>query len=369
MESDSGAPAQPVRVTVIVPAYNGAATLADTLDCLLAQTLTAFRVIVVDDGSTDATVAMVQSYANRDARFRLLSKPNSGVADARNLAIQMADTELIAPLDADDIWHPDYLKLMCSTLLEAGPETAFVYANFRIIDPSNKVIGSAPVYATQGRILHQMLIRNFVGNGSGMVFRRAAALAVGGYERRLQHEFAAQGCEDWLLQIRLAARWRVAVVPRYLVGYRHMPGAMSRSRTRMQMSHIKALELFMDEMGGADPAVVRWATAMSLFESTLAALHEGKLALAVSSLWRSVLMDPGGSLTLALRDKPRHKIEGMVRRLLWSIRPARSRRRCDFASLSPDEAPGRVPLNLTAERVLLAQVCDQKTVAGLHVST
>lgn len=360
MESDSGVRTEPaaVRVTVIVPAYNGAATLSDTLDCLLAQTLTAFRVIVVDDGSTDTTVQLVQSYVNRDARFRLLSKPNSGVADARNLAIQMADTELIAPLDADDIWHPDYLKLMCGTLLDAGPETAFVYANFRIIDPFNKVIGSAPVYAVQGRILNQLLIRNFVGNGSGMVFRRAAALAVGGYERRLQHEFAAQGCEDWLLQIRLAARWRVAVVPRYLVGYRHLPGAMSRSRTRMQISHIKALELFMDEMGGADPVAVRWATAMSCFESALAALHEGKYAMAATYLWRSFRMDPGGSLTLALRDKPLHKLRQVVQRLQWLTRPARAGRRYEFDSLAPDEAPGRVPVNLTAQRVVLAQAYD-----------
>ena len=96
-----------VRVSVIIPAYNAAAVLAQALDSVVAQTYEDWEAIVVDDASTDDTAAVA---ANRDARISCVRSPrNLGIGGARNLGLAHAQGDLIALLDADDLWHPQYL--------------------------------------------------------------------------------------------------------------------------------------------------------------------------------------------------------------------------------------------------------------------
>ena len=95
------------RVSVITPAHNAAAHLAETLDSVFAQTYADYEVVVADDASTDDTAAIVARYADRMRYVR--SASNVGPAGARNLAIEHASGELLALLDADDLWLPDYL--------------------------------------------------------------------------------------------------------------------------------------------------------------------------------------------------------------------------------------------------------------------
>jgi glycosyltransferase involved in cell wall biosynthesis len=97
-------------VSVIVPAYNAASTVQETLHSVLAQTIARIEVIVVDDGSTADTAAAVVEIAAHDPRVRLERQPRCGVAVARNRAIQCASGEFIAPVDADDLWHPTKLE-------------------------------------------------------------------------------------------------------------------------------------------------------------------------------------------------------------------------------------------------------------------
>ena len=97
-------------VSVIVPAYNAGPFLAATLESVLDQTHRAFEVLVVDDGSTDETATIAAAYAVRDSRIRPLTQANAGVAAARNRGIAEARGEFIAPIDADDIWFPEFLE-------------------------------------------------------------------------------------------------------------------------------------------------------------------------------------------------------------------------------------------------------------------
>jgi glycosyltransferase involved in cell wall biosynthesis len=96
----------PPRISCIVPVYNGEKYLAEALESIFRQTLAAFEVIVVDDGSTDST----PSVAGRDARVKYLRQANAGPSAARNHGIRESSGELLAFLDADDLWHPEKLE-------------------------------------------------------------------------------------------------------------------------------------------------------------------------------------------------------------------------------------------------------------------
>src|SRR5438045_2856629 len=93
-------------VTVIVPAYNAGVTIGATLDSIRAQTHTNLEVLVIDDGSTDATAKIVQRHASVDPRIRLIRQSNEGVAAPRNRGIAEARGEYLAPIDADALWRP-----------------------------------------------------------------------------------------------------------------------------------------------------------------------------------------------------------------------------------------------------------------------
>ena len=99
-------PEEPL-VSVVIPVRNGERLIGRTLASALAQTYRNIEVIVVDDGSTDRTPALVETAAARDRRVRLLRRPHSGVTATRNFGISRANGSLIAPLDADDLWHQE----------------------------------------------------------------------------------------------------------------------------------------------------------------------------------------------------------------------------------------------------------------------
>src|SRR4029077_15821019 len=100
-------------------------------------------IIVVDDGSTDDTVAVVESFALRDRRIRLVRQANRGVAAARNRGLAEGRGDYIAPLDADDIWLPENLTRQVGALEAAGPATPFSFARFFRIDEYDRVIPGA----------------------------------------------------------------------------------------------------------------------------------------------------------------------------------------------------------------------------------
>ena len=117
----------PNLISVVIPAYNATATLAETLRSALRQTHAELEVIVVDDGSKDGTRAMAESFAAEDPRVRVISKANAGVAAARNTGIDAARGDFIAPLDADDLWHPDKLRLQLERFTNGPPSLGLVY--------------------------------------------------------------------------------------------------------------------------------------------------------------------------------------------------------------------------------------------------
>lgn len=323
------------EVSVIIPVFNAAPTLEETLISVAGQTLSNIEIIVVDDGSTDATPDVLAAFANKEPRLRVIRQSNSGVAEARNLAIREARAPYIAPIDADDLWHPTYLEKLFCTLDAAGPETVLAYANHRRLNPDGEVEGTAPNYNLSGHVLRFMLLRNIVGNGSAMMYRRDAVLRVGAYDRRLQHEFASQGCEDWLLQLRLAAFGKAVAVPEYLVGYRILPNAMSSHKLRMWNSHIHSLDIFFSETDCRDTQVGRWSRGLILAETAFCLLTRGRIFGAIALISQAAPMDPVGTVYAGVVSVVRR-----ARALYWRFRHGlRSKNLRRFETYHPKEDP------------------------------
>ena len=114
-------------VSVVVPAYNAEATIDQTLQSVRSQSYPHLEVIVVDDGSTDGTRGIVLSHAAQDRRIRLVWEPNSGVAAARNHGIRVARGDLIAPVDADDLWSPEKVARQVDVFDREGHGVTLVY--------------------------------------------------------------------------------------------------------------------------------------------------------------------------------------------------------------------------------------------------
>lgn len=224
-----------VLVSVIIPVYNGEEFVGQALESALRQTHHNLDIIVVDDGSIDGTRSIVDSIAAKDSRVRVIIQANGGVARARNRAIAASRGEYIAPLDADDLWAPTKIERQLRRMLEAGPDTGLVYSWWVWIDQNSSVLDRSPRWMIEGDALEMLLRVVFIGNASVPLFRRSCLEYVGGYNEDLA-DANAEGCEDWEIGLRVAHRYRVAVVPDVLVGYRRRPGSMSLGIDRMWRS-------------------------------------------------------------------------------------------------------------------------------------
>lgn len=170
-------------VSVIIPAWNAAGTLARALDSVAAQTRRPDEVIVVDDGSSDDTVAVA---ARHPAGVRVVSQPNAGPAQARNRGAAQAAGTLLAFLDADDVWHPDKLAAQLA-VFAAHPAVALCATPFRYFPTE-----AAPVFDPPGsgdvtlvRDFRDLLRGYYLGTPT-VVLRREVFLACGGFDTSLR---------------------------------------------------------------------------------------------------------------------------------------------------------------------------------------
>ncbi|MGJ8609488.1 MAG: glycosyltransferase family 2 protein [Octadecabacter sp.] len=156
--------------SIIVPAFNVAKTIAQTLDALLAQTFTDFEIIVVDDGSTDTTSKVLDDYAD-DPRIRIIYQRNRGLAGARNTGIDAAKGLAIGFCDADDIWEPTKLAAHLAHLQD-HPDVGVSYAGSSLINEDGADMGLAQRPRLRHVTAAHILKRNPIGNGSSAVIRR-----------------------------------------------------------------------------------------------------------------------------------------------------------------------------------------------------
>ena len=209
-------------VSVVIPAYNAEAYLGRTLESVSRQTYRNIEIVVVDDGSTDGTAGVIAEAARRDHRIRAVPGPHRGTAAARNLGASVTTGELLAPCDADDLWHPQKVERQVTALERASARTGVVYCWSDGIDEHDAVIFPAwKRERAEGDVFHAMVADSLPGCGSVPLIRRRCFDAAGGYPER------AAPNDDWPLFIALAAICEFAVVPQALVGYRLRSGSVS----------------------------------------------------------------------------------------------------------------------------------------------
>jgi len=221
------------RVSVVLPVYNGERTLARTVASVLAQTFTDFELLVVDDGSTDGSRAVLAGFD--DPRLRVLGFANAGHSASRNRGIRAARAPLVAFIDADDLWLPGKLERQVAAL-EARPAAALAYAWTDCIDAADAWVGTGSHVRVDGPAFERLLVRNFLDNGSTPLVRAAALAEAGGFDEALP------AAEDWDLWLRLAWRHEFACVPEVLVLYRIHGGTESTNVERMERASVGVLE-------------------------------------------------------------------------------------------------------------------------------
>jgi glycosyltransferase involved in cell wall biosynthesis len=282
------APLPPSSVSVVVPAYNAAPFLRAALDSVLAQTEPVAEVLVVDDGSTDATAEIAAGYA---APVRLLRQENAGVSAARNHGIREARGEWIAFLDADDTWLPAKNAVQLAAL-RAAPEHGVCYSAFQVVDEDLRPL-RIERNRRRGTILEDLLQRgNVVGSVCTVLVRRSLLDEVGGFDPAFSY------CADWELWVRLARRTEFLYLDEPLVTYRRHAGMMSRGVERLQDDSVRLLE---GALAHPDtPAALRRRRAAILGRNWMVLagsyLEVGNPLAAVRCAGRAILLDPAQML-------------------------------------------------------------------------
>jgi len=203
------------RVSVVMPVYNGERFIAEAMKSVLSSEFRDWELLVLDDGSTDRSVAVARRVADGDARVRVMELPHAGIAATRNAGLAHARAEYIANLDSDDAMFPHRLALQVA-YLDAHPECVAVSSRSVVVDEHSKPIGMVGRYFTHEDIDRSLLDGNggAIGNDSAMI-RRRVALAVGGYAPQLQ-----TSGEDHDMWLRLAEAGRLVCLPDVLNRYR-----------------------------------------------------------------------------------------------------------------------------------------------------
>jgi len=213
-------------VSVVLPVWNRAETVRAAIDSVLGQSLGDLELIVVDDGSTDGSVAAVQAVA--DARLRLIRHDaNLGAGAARNSGIAAARAAVVAFQDSDDVWRPAFLERLL-TALAARPEAVAAYAAMRIEGAPGMPAGRLPPAGqkpVQGMLYEALLRTNFISTQM-LAVRSGALRQAGGFDPALP------ALIDWDMLIRLSALGPFVHVPEVLVEQRFSANSITRSGER-----------------------------------------------------------------------------------------------------------------------------------------
>jgi glycosyltransferase involved in cell wall biosynthesis len=203
-------------VDVLIPVRDGARFLPACLDGVFAQTLSPRAVIVVDDGSTDATPRILAEYAARRPNLQVIRTEPRGVSHARNRALEASRGSFVAFLDSDDVWLPEKLARQMALFAANGPELGFVHCAYFCIDEDGRRLRRRVVEPRKRGDVFADLLEGYglAGSASAVLARRDLVTAAGGFDESL-----ALG-EDWDLWIKMAKLGHVDFVADPLTGIR-----------------------------------------------------------------------------------------------------------------------------------------------------
>jgi len=290
-------------ISVVIPNYNNALTLARAIESVLAQTYPASEIIVIDDGSTDASAEVAARFGER---IRYIRQPNGGVSAARNNGARLAGGEWIAFLDADDIYLPERLAAH-ARWIESEPDIDFLFADQEYREPDGKLLQHAIDASASGRELvarhpgcTEIPIRRedfeaFVADGFAeirtLTVPRRTFLALGGFP--LEHKIG----EDLFFFIRLCAASRKGGVVNLplAIYYIYPDSALRKDALLAQYRYVAALDALEGEMRAVEPG---------LYRGWRAKLRQGRLSLAYMYLRKGERLAALGAVAPMLLRTP-----------------------------------------------------------------
>ena len=238
-------------VSVIIPTYNRAELLRQAINSVFAQTVDNYEIIVVDDGSTDHTASVIQSYA--DSRLRYVTRAHGGVSAARNYGIEMARGRYVAFLDSDDLFLPGKLEIQ-TQLMEAHADAGMVYSAYNSVDADGSFLATHP--APRYPSYREMLLACTIATPT-VLARREALEAAGGFDTamhlaedidlwcRITRRYSVLAVDEPLTLVRLHSQGTTRAPEEILAAYRYMYGkafqadpSLSRTYKRRAMARI-----------------------------------------------------------------------------------------------------------------------------------
>jgi glycosyltransferase involved in cell wall biosynthesis len=323
-------------VSVVIPAYNAASYLAAALDSVYGQTVRPAEVIVVDDGSADATPEIARSFG-----ARVISLANKGPSAARNAGVQEASGDFVAYLDADDIWFPEKLSTQLAALAAHGAP-AFSFTDFRAFDgagvhrPKSELRRRAAFRRSAGRTKGRASIV-FAAKGdrpvlygsyimpSSLLVRRADALAVGGFDESLRVT------EDYEFCLRLFTIVPAIVILQPLLLYRQHAAQATSNGTLMKAGFFEVAKRVASSPERYPPADARYIGQTEYLRYFSLGMQQARLGFfddAEQSLRKSLAARPTRWARVALlgtqacRSGPGRRSFDLVR-TLWKRRPGK----------------------------------------------
>ena len=212
------------RLSVAMAVYNNAPFLAEAIDSILAQTMGDFEFLIVNDGSTDGSAAIIDSFARRDKRIRAIHQPNRGLVPSLNLMIEKARAPLIARMDGDDISLPNRFERQLA-FLDANPDYGVVGTSTHDIDEHGRLSLNEDFHPLDHDAFRAALETGPWLCHPSVVMRRDVVRAAGGYRAAFRH------CEDYDLWLRLSEATKLCTIPDRLFHYR-------RSATQVSSAHV-----------------------------------------------------------------------------------------------------------------------------------
>lgn len=272
-------------ISVVIATYNMGQYIDQAVDSILKQTWERLEVVIVDDGSTDNTPAVMERYKG-DARVIYIQNQNQGQPKAKNCGIKNTRGEFIAFCDADDFWEPNKLEVQMP--LFNNPKVGIVYSEVSNIDENNnRYTKSANEKRHTGKVTNQLLVENFVPFGTSVI-RRECIERNGIFDEDFRMGI------DWDLWLRYSLDWEFAYTPERTYIYRVWSGQMSTNYRGRYDYATRILNKFVAQHGNQlDQKYVRKAWAdMYVREAVVYAKNEKLFLMPLQKILRGLVLDP-----------------------------------------------------------------------------
>ena len=185
-------------ISIIVPVYNGKKYIEKTVETFIAQTYENFELLLINDGSTDDSLLIIEGLAKKDKRIRVLDKPNGGIAHARNFGINLSQGEFVAFCDQDDFWLPTKLEKQVPLLEQSKVGLVYSWAMKEFTHPVNNRI-TVEKHNGRNQVFKSLVLENLIPTCS-VIVRKSLLEQVGFFDEQKD----LMGVDDWNLWLRLS---------------------------------------------------------------------------------------------------------------------------------------------------------------------